>query len=333
MSDSDHQQGDCIGASPGAERGSESKPSTVTDPHRVGKCRLWSGSARLRSIDSTAHKINTLISSAIGQDTALGSIEYLSHALHYFLLSRIWRKLKARLYVLLKVICRRKTTPCQHRSSPKPARTTPWSPLLSLSTLMYDTRCALRLLGLFSIWTWGSETAKAPPVDRIVRTITRLQLLATTSYQLLENVAFLMSKDVLPERLWGRFDVDKLYSWSLLSLCAHMTLQLGKLWRESVLRKEEDRKLRLSTNGSIKMIDKEDENATEVSDNNTEVSTRQEEITEARKSLISSLTWGALCAHWGMPTGIGIPEDFIGALSFVADAWDLRDTWNSIEVS
>ncbi|GAB1193969.1 hypothetical protein APSETT444_003206 [Aspergillus pseudonomiae] len=274
MSDSDHQQGDCIGASPGAERGSESKPSTVTDPHRVGKCRLWSGSARLRSIDSTAHKINT----------------------------------------------------------PKPARTTPWSPLLSLSTLMYDTRCALRLLGLFSIWTWGSETAKAPPADRIVRTITRLQLLATTSYQLLENVAFLMSKDVLPERLWGRFDVDKLYSWSLLSLCAHMTLQLGKLWRESVLRKEEDRKLRLSTNGSIKMIDKEDENATEASDNNTEVSTRQEEITEARKSLISSLTWGALCAHWGMPTGIGIPEDFIGALSFVADAWDLRDTWNSIEV-
>ncbi|OGM48708.1 hypothetical protein ABOM_002058 [Aspergillus bombycis] len=332
MPDSDRQQGDCIGAFPGTECGTKSKPSTDIDPHRVGKCQPWSISAGLRSMDITAQKINILISSSIGQDTALGSIEYLSHALHYFLLSRIWRKLKARLYALLRVIQRRKTTPCQHHSRPERVRTPPWSPLLSLSTLMFDTRCTLRLLGLFSIWTWGSETAKAPPVDRMVRTLTRLQLLATTSYQLLENVAFLMSKDVLPERLWGRLDGEKLFSWSLLSLCAHMILQLGKLWRESVLRKEEDRKVMLSSNGCINMIDKEEESATGIGDNDTEISIRQEETTEARKSLISSLTWGALCAHWGMPAGIGIPEAFIGALSFVADAWELRDTWNSIEV-
>ncbi|KAE8365748.1 hypothetical protein BDV27DRAFT_100686 [Aspergillus caelatus] len=334
MSEPDRQQDGCLDAPAGTERGAGTTHSTNPDPRRVGNCRPWSiVSAGLRATDITIHKINTLISSSIGQDTALGSIEYLSHALHYFLLSRIWQKVKARIYALLRVIQRRQTTPCHGLSTPTQIKTTAWSPLLSLSSLMFDTRCTLRLLGLFSIWAWGSETTKAPTADRIVRELTRLQLVATTSYQLLENVAFLMSKNVLPEKLWRRFDSEKLYSWSLLSLCVHMMLQLGKLWRESVLRKRADQKAVSSTNGQINMIDKEAESTIEADDNDTDILTRREEIHAARKSLVSSLTWGALCAHWGMPAGIGIPESFIGALSFVADAWELRDTWISIEVS
>ncbi|KAJ1713605.1 hypothetical protein NYO67_4301 [Aspergillus flavus] len=329
MSDPERQQDGCLDVS--LDTGGTTH-STNTDPHCVGNCQLWSIAAGLRSTDVTMHKINSLISSSIGQDAALGSVEYLSHALHYFLLSRIWRKIKARLHALLRVMQRHRTTPCHGQSTHTQVKTPSWSPLLSLSSLMFDTRCTLRLLGLFSIWTWGSETAKAPPADRIVRELTRLQLVATTVYQFLENVAFLMTKNVLPEKLWKRFDSEKLYAWSLLSLCVHMMLQLGKLWRESVLRKRADQKAVASTNGKIKMIDKEVESASEADDNDTETSARREEVHAARKSLVSSVTWGALCAHWGMPAGIGIPESFIGALSFVADAWELRDTWISIEV-
>ncbi|KAE8140422.1 hypothetical protein BDV38DRAFT_18196 [Aspergillus pseudotamarii] len=333
MSDPDHPQDGCIDRPPGTECGAGTTHSTHPDPHRVGNCRPWSRvSAGLRATDITIHKINTFISSSIGQDTALGSIEYLSHALHYLLLSRIWRKLKTRLYALLRRMQRRKPTPCHGPSTPPQIQTPAWSPLLSLSSLMFDTRCTLRLLGLFSIWAWGSETATAPPADRIVRELTRLQLVATTAYQLLENVAFLMSKHVLPEKLWQRFDSEKLYSWSLLSLCAHMMLQVGKLWRESILRTRADPKAVSSTNGRITMIDKEAGSASEAGDHDPDVLTRREEIIAARKSLVSSLTWGALCAHWGMPAGIGIPEAFIGALSFVADAWELRDTWGSMDV-
>ncbi|KAE8162632.1 hypothetical protein BDV40DRAFT_157009 [Aspergillus tamarii] len=333
MSDPGRQPDGCIDAVPGTVRGAGTTHFNNTEPQRVGNCRSCSISAGLRATDITIHKINTLISSSIGQDTAFGCIEYLSHALHYFLLSRIWRKLKARLYAVLQMMRRRKPTPDHGPSTHTQIKTPAWSPLLSLSSLMFDTRCTLRLLGLFSIWTWGSETTKAPPVDRIVRELTRLQLVATAVYQLFENVAFLMSKNVLPEKLWRRFDSDNLYSWSLLSLCVHMMLQLGKLWRESVLRKRVDQKAVSSTSGQINMIDKEAETAIEADDNDTDISTRREEIHAARKSLVSSLTWGALCAHWGMPAGIGIPEAFIGALSFVADAWEVRDTWISIEVS
>ncbi|KAE8383155.1 hypothetical protein BDV26DRAFT_252216 [Aspergillus bertholletiae] len=329
MSDPDRPQDEDIDASPSTTSGG----THSTDPPRGGKCRPRSIAAGLRSTDTTIRKLNTLISSALGQDTALGCVEYLSHALHYFLLSRIWRKIKARLLALMRVVRRRKLAYLAPApSAPKPLGESSWSPLLSLSSLMYDTRSAIRLLGLFSIWTWGAETVQDPPVDRMVRGLTWLQLLATTAYQLLENVAFLMSKDVLPETLWGRLDSDKLYAWSLLSLCAHMMLQLGKLWRESVLRNRTRQKTVLSTKAKINMPDREEASPTENDDRDLGLSTRQEEVRAARKSAVSSLTWGALCAHWGMAAGIGIPEEWIGALSFVADVWDLRDTWISIEV-
>ncbi|KAE8394365.1 hypothetical protein BDV23DRAFT_179847 [Aspergillus alliaceus] len=199
---------------------------------------------------------------------------------------------------------------------------------------MFDARSTIRLLGLFSIWTWGSETTETPPLDQIIRGLTRLQLLASTTYQLLENVAFLMSKDVLPTRLWGRrIEIEKLYFWSLRALGVHMVLQLGKLWRESVLRRRADKEVALSTDSTIEIIDLEGESGTRANEEDAQALSRREEIRTWNKSLVSSFTWATLCAHWGMPAGIGIPESFIGALSFVADAWELKDTWSSIEVA
>ncbi|KAB8238805.1 uncharacterized protein BDW43DRAFT_319145 [Aspergillus alliaceus] len=307
MSDYSRKQKGCKDTSPGRESCLESTHSADTGPHRMGKCQTWLTSAGLRSIDLTTQKVNTFISSSIGRDTVLGSIEYLSHALHYIILSRIWRKAIAHLHALLRLTQRHNPTSCPGQSAS--------SPLLSLSSIMFDARSTIRLLGLFSIWTWGSETTETPPLDQIIRGLTRLQLLASTTYQLLENVAFLMSKDVLPTRLWGRrIEIEKLYFWSLRALGVHMVLQLGKLWRE-------------------KIIDREGESGTIANEEDAQALSRREEIRTWRKSLVSSFTWATLCAHWGMPAGIGIPESFIGALSFVADAWELKDTWSSIEVA
>lgn len=60
-----------------------------------------------------------------------------------------------------------------------------------------------------------------------------------------------------------------------------------------------------------------------------EALSRKQEIRAWKKSFVSNLLWAPLCVHWSLEKGIGIPSSTTGFVSFLAGAWDLRDSWNA----
>lgn len=258
-----------------------------------------------------ANIVGRILSTSTGQDSILGSIEYFSHALHYLFTSRQWIRLQRR----LGFPARRKSDIALESVGRSPS-----SSLLLLSSLLSDTRYTLRLFGLVSLWTQTSEIIQTPPEDASIHALEVIQLLASTVYQLLENVAYLASKNILPRRIIEKWsDIDRWYMWSARGLLIHMLLQLGKLWRAKTLRRRRE-----ETSTSSISLTKSDDGA------RMAVETREArglEILAWRKDLFSSSVWALLCLNWSYGGGIGIPDKVTGALSLLADSVVLRDLW------
>lgn len=165
---------------------------------------------------------------------------------------------------------------------------------------------------------WGSNTIKSPPSDRLVRSLTLLQVVVNMLYQALENVAYLASKGIVSKRFVDRYGgIDKWYLWSTRMWFGHIILQFVKLWRQHVLRKEKEEE-----KGTDAQVDKE------AADN-----ARRREIRAWKKSLVSNVLWAPLCLHWSLEKGLGIPGSVTSSVSFLAGAWDLCDSWNVTALS
>lgn len=147
------------------------------------------------------------------------------------------------------------------------------------------------------------------------------QVASIAVYQLLENIAFLGSKDIIPPRWMKRLGgIDNLYLWSIRGLLAHFVVLLVKLARERPLgdknaNKEDVSSTAQTVNSEESSVEKDDEEDPDV------------RRREWRKNLVSCFLWAVLCVHWSVPHEVQIMEKSEGGLSFLADFFLLRDSW------
>lgn len=248
-----------------------------------------------------------MISTAAGEERAFAAISYLSHALHHFLGSAPGIAIQTRLGLLARL---RNLTEKAPATTPIPTATaTPSSSrLLTLSSLCSETRYTLRLFGLVPLWTWGSQTVKSPPSDRLIYSLTLLQVIANVLYQSLENVGYLASKNIVSKRFVDRWGgIDKFYLWSTRAWFGHIVLQFVLLWRQHVLRKAK---------AALMSQEKKEEMLAG-------------EVRAWKKSLVNNLFWAPLALHWSFERGIGVPGSVTGAGGFMAGAWGFWDLWGS----
>ncbi|PGH13845.1 hypothetical protein AJ79_03413 [Helicocarpus griseus UAMH5409] len=272
------------------------------------KCPFEVPLAALSKSDKLIRRVDQFISSAYGTERLFASVQYNAQIIHYLLASRRFRSLSARLRSLLPPLVSKSTS---KPTPPSPATKAATPPLLALSSLMSETRTTLRLLGLFSLWSWGSATVKNPPTDPILRAIAYSQVLANVLYQFLENVAHLAGKGILSKRLverWG--SLGAWWVWSTRAWLAHVLLEFVRVGREIVLLRQKQRAER-----GGKLVPKEEEIAREVA------------VRGWKKSLVNSLAWLPLCVHWSFEEGVGVPDHLVGLLSMTASAWGVRDLW------
>ncbi|EEH34465.1 hypothetical protein PAAG_05514 [Paracoccidioides lutzii Pb01] len=290
----------------------------------------------LAKMDVAIRRLDKFTSTAYGLERFLAVIQYNSQMIHYLLASPPFRALLARVHALLRpyVISRSKPQAPTPKTAPTPPSPPP-PPFLALSSLMSETRTTLRLLGLLSLWSWGSATVRKPPADPILRTIACTQVTVNVLYQILENVAHLASKGVLNRRAverWG--SLGKWYVWSTRAWLAHVLLEFVRVWREYVLAREMRKKdaevwgdVGHSEKGNRDEEGGEGEGEGEPGGREKE-SARWAEVRGWKKSLLNSLAWLPLCVHWSFEGGVGVPDQLVGLLSMTAGAWGVHDMWN-----
>ncbi|KAL8727226.1 MAG: hypothetical protein Q9166_006190 [cf. Caloplaca sp. 2 TL-2023] len=115
--------------------------------------------------------------------------------------------------------------------------------LAKLADILSETRVTLRLVGLVGIYIWAKseyETYAAendrcepqPPSDPVIRSITITQIVAGFWFQILENLAFLGDKGIIPLKPQTR---SKYWIWCCRAWAAHVFLELARLGRERYL--------------------------------------------------------------------------------------------------
>lgn len=193
------------------------------------------------------------------------------------------------------------------------------SALLNLSSLLSNTRCTLRLLGLLSIWTQVPEISISPKRDRLLRSVELVQLFTITTYQLLENIGHLASNRVLPQKgIAKKTNITRFYIWGARALFLHLVLEILKLSRESWLA----RRLAQGRTSS-------DQEGGEAKDDKKELRDLQKDpdAQNQLKRLWASSIWGALCLYWSCGRTIPVVENMTGSLGFLADFFAIKDTW------
>lgn len=235
----------------------------------------------------------------------MASLEYLLHALHYLLIIRRWIKK----FIVAKWILSKRSRP--QISHSKPADDFGSSIPLSLSFMFSETRFTIRLFSIFAIWDQWIDAFQNHQGSSLQKVIRIAQMFTITSYQLLENYAFLGSKRVLPEILTTSPQRrDKCFVWSARALCLHLSLELVRLWQEALV----------SENLPSQEISIDDEKTPE---------NLVQKNWVWRKRLLSTSVWAVLCFHWGWPPGAQLLHISSGGLSFLADFFSFKDLWEA----
>jgi hypothetical protein len=138
-------------------------------------------------------------------------------------------------------------------------------------------------------------------------------------YQLLENVGYLASKGIISKRFVEKYgSLVQWVIWSTRGWFGHIFFEFFVLWRRHILRKRRVAAKRAAA-GNVEtkeMVEEED------------AETRAE-IRSWRKSLVNNICWAPLCLHWCFEQGIGVPDNLVGVVSFMAGAWSLHDMWGA----
>ncbi|KAJ5098064.1 Peroxisomal biogenesis factor 11 [Penicillium argentinense] len=293
---------------------SPAKPAD--DAQHVGNGPIAAGKAATRrqlaaaltATDVTIRRLDLLLSTADGQERVLATVNYVASILHHLCASAPWIAFQSRLSVLARL--KGKAAEPKASSVPSPSK---WK---ALSSLASETRYTIRLFGLLPLWIWGSETLKSPPADPIIRTLTILQIISNVIYQLLENVGYLAAKGIVSKRWVEKYGTLTQWDiWSTRGWFGHIFLEFFVLWRQHILRKRRIAEKRAAAGNDEKAF-KEEESA--------EI---RAEIRSWRKTLVNNICWAPLCLHWCFEQGIGVPDNLVGVVSFMAGAWSLHDMW------
>lgn len=172
----------------------------------------------------------------------------------------------------------------------------------ALSALISDFRTFGRLWGLLAIYKWAKATWNSPPEDALIRKIVQIQVLANICYQVLENGAYLSSKNILS---WDKTKQAKAGIWSVRCWMVHVGLDIVKLGIEYGKRDKEEAEVK---------GEKEKEH--------------KEWMERWRKSLIVNLAYAPLTVHWSLEGGL-VTEIWVGLLGTIAGGTSLRYLWKN----
>lgn len=168
--------------------------------------------------------------------------------------------------------------------------------LKALSSVISDFRIFVRLFGLLGIYGWGKDVWQNPPRDGVEESIVKAQVIVNFFFQILENGAYLASKNVLN---WSESKQNKAWLWSSRFWASHVLLEflrLGRVW--SVHNRELQ-----AGKGKEKQVDAD---------------TREAEWKrEWVKSLVVNSAWAPLTLHWSTEGGL-ISDAWVGAFGSLA---------------
>jgi hypothetical protein len=174
-----------------------------------------------------------------------------------------------------------------------------------LAGLISDFRIFTRLWGLLGLYAWGKATYLSPPTDPVLKRIAYSQVFVNTIFQILENRAYLASKNIIT-RLPAQQGSD--WIWSSRFWMAHVSLDFIRLYRTRVLRNKRSSEAKAG-------------------DEEAKVQIKKEESTWWREFIVDAC-YLPLTIHWSTD-GI-LSQAQVGLLGTAAGATGLRHMWRQI---
>ncbi|KAL8765168.1 MAG: hypothetical protein Q9209_007667 [Squamulea sp. 1 TL-2023] len=201
--------------------------------------------------------------------------------------------------------------------------------LANLSSLLSETRITLRLFGLLSIYTWAhseytkyttslSEPSHFPPPDILIQTITFTQILAGFSFQLLENLAYLGDKAILPLSAKTR---SKYWLWCCRAWAVHVFLELAKLYRQRYLDNPVPKIL-----DAKHQLESKTQNSSDRTRYRRHIAGYSEENATWWRQLKINLAYAPMTLHYSLEDGL-LSNTMVALCGVLASSWSLGAAW------
>ncbi|KAL8992512.1 MAG: hypothetical protein Q9169_007043, partial [Polycauliona sp. 2 TL-2023] len=218
--------------------------------------------------------------------------------------------------------------------SPKPhlsARTA------KLASLLSETRTTLRLFGLVPIYTGIYSTYLTPSAKSTIPTtlfslstlqqlITPAQILAGTIFQILENLAWLGDKEILPLSAKRR---GKYWIWCCRAWALYVFLELARLLQARPQSRQfhDDASTKLGGEGekSLHSINGEEKDATREEG----LGVKEEQETWLRNMKIN-LAYAPMTLHYSFANGL-MNDGTVALCGVLASYWGLKGVWKKTE--
>lgn len=268
----------------------------------------------LRSTDTTLLRLAKLLSTPAGIDSTLCTVNYTLTLVRSGLQKHLESKLRSLALGIAEkasdallpgetLVASVPPTPAIQRLS----RTVEGSK--KLEELISDFRIFVRMWGLLDLYLWGRDTYVNPPKDKVIKSITWIQVFSNVIYQYMENVAYLASKGILNTDGWtgeaGTKRQTWWWIWSSRFWAAHVGLEfvrLGYQWHQD------------SKQAAAEGEEKEDK-----------LERRKKYETWWRQA-ISNAGWGPLTIHWSLEEGC-VSDAWVGLFGTIAGGVGFRERW------
>ncbi|KAI3337261.1 hypothetical protein HD806DRAFT_476137 [Xylariaceae sp. AK1471] len=186
--------------------------------------------------------------------------------------------------------------------------------LKALSGLTSEARTIMRLWGLLGMYFWARRLVlkwreQKQSEDRLETTLAWSQLATCVAFQALENVAFLSSKGVLG---LAPATQGKTARWSARFWGSFVSLEIIRLWYESVKRGSRTRAEKFAGGKTVAVVEREE----------------REWTSTWRKSVVRNLVWAPLTLHLSLEQGL-FSEMTIGSLASIPSVLQMRDLWRN----
>ncbi|KAI4277746.1 MAG: hypothetical protein LQ337_001557 [Flavoplaca oasis] len=207
--------------------------------------------------------------------------------------------------------------------------------LSSLSSLLSETRTTLRLFGLVPIYTWAAstfQTSRPSPItnknhfsafpnpENLTHSITLTQILAGITFQILENLAYLGDKNILPLSPTRR---SKYWLWSCRAWALHVFLEIFKLLR-SRPQLSQDPQILPTKNNNAKAPPSDNAQAAPTHPHQ-EITTKAEQETYHRNLKIN-LAYAPMTLHYSLRNGL-LNDSTVALCGVLASWWGLQGAW------
>jgi hypothetical protein len=290
----------------------------------------------LRKTDRTIHRLSMLLSNPASTDALLGTTSYTLTLLHAILSRLVARHLIAE---------KSQHAPYASESVYMELVAKIMPSMKALVATIDEHRIFVRLWGLLGLYTWArglyatppspsSATAASKPGEgpqskptsgrgRYMRMLAWAQIASLVLFQVLENGAYLASKNILTGPAWssdlGRQREAKWWMWSCRGWGVFVALELLRLaiQRYSSLSPE----IESGTDGVVADGEKEGKLMVEEREK-----ARRERENDWRRDLISNLGYMPLTLHYSMEGGL-LPDWAFGILGVAGAGALLADAW------